>query len=272
MRFKQVMIALGKAACYTLLFIGTQLFVSYAAAVFMGIRSGLQILSGDSAPEAGALAEQMADTLLGNAMLLTLISNALTLLILLPVFAAQKKSYVREISLFPLVPGAIWPLVSGAMALAAVVALVLALLPIPQELMDAYNSAAVGLGEPGLISALSTVLFAPIAEEVIFRGLVYTRLRRAMPAALACVLSSLVFGLLHGQLLWIAYAFIMGVVLTLVFERTGTLWASIVVHVTFNLVGTYAVQYLPGSFFILVLGLAGAAASWNWISHLYPRA
>ena len=59
MRFKQVMIALGKAACYTLLFIGTQLFVSYAAAVFMGIRSGLQILSGDSAPEAGALAEQM---------------------------------------------------------------------------------------------------------------------------------------------------------------------------------------------------------------------
>ena len=205
-------------------------------------------------------------------MLLTLISNALTLLILLPVFAAQKKSYAREISLFPLVPGAIWPLVSGAMALAAVVALVLALLPIPQELMDAYNSAAVGLGEPGLISALSTVFFAPIAEEVIFRGLVYTRLRRAMPAALACVLSSLVFGLLHGQLLWIAYAFIMGVVLTLVFERTGTLWASIVVHVTFNLVGTYAVQYLPGSFFILVLGLAGAAASWNWISHLYPRA
>ena len=141
MRFKQVMIALGKAACYTLLFIGTQLFVSYAAAVFMGIRSGLQILSGDSAPEAGALAEQMADTLLGNAMLLTLISNALTLLILLPVFAAQKKSYVREISLFPLVPGAIWPLVSGAMALAAVVALVLALLPIPQELMEAYNNA-----------------------------------------------------------------------------------------------------------------------------------
>ena len=96
------------------------------------------------------------------------------------------------------------------MALAAVVALVLALLPIPQELMEAYNNAAVGLGEPGLISALSTVLFAPIAEEVIFRGLVYTRLRRAMPAALACVLSSLVFGLLHGQLLWIAYAFIMG--------------------------------------------------------------
>ena len=96
---------------------------------------------------------------------------------------------------------------------------------------------------------------------------------RSYPATpLACVLSSLVFGLLHGQLLWIAYAFIMGVVLTLVFERTGTLWASIVVHVTFNLVGTYAVQYLPGSFFILVLGLAGAAASWNWISHLYPRA
>ena len=159
MRFKQVMIALGKAACYTLLFIGTQLFVSYAAAVFMGIRSGLQILSGDSAPEAGALAEQMADTLLGNAMLLTLISNALTLLILLPVFAAQKKSYVREISLFPLVPGAIWPLVSGAMALAAVVALVLALLQAAvDEDLPAVDFQTVAAAGDALVSAEKTQL------------------------------------------------------------------------------------------------------------------
>lgn len=157
------------------------------------------------------------------------------------------------------------------MALAAVVALLLALLPIPEALMDAYNEAAAGLDKPGLISALSTMIFAPIAEEVIFRGLVYTRLRRAIPAALACVLSSLLFGVLHGQLLWIAYAFVMGVVLTIVFERTGTLWANIIVHITFNLAGSYLVQYLPGSVFILVLGLAGMAAAWNWLTHIYPR-
>ena len=99
----------------------------------------------------------------------------------------------------------------------------------------------------------------------------HTRLRRAMPAALACVLSSLLFGVLHGQLLWIAYAFVMGVALTIVFERTGTLWANIIVHITFNLAGSYLVQYLPGSVFILVLGLAGMAAAWNWLTHIYPR-
>lgn len=271
MRLKQVLSALGKAACYALLFIGVQFFVSYAAILLMGVQSGLTHASGGIMPDAGALAEQIMDAVLSNTALLTLISNALTLLLLVPVFLAQKKSYAREISLFPLAPGAIWPLAAGAMALAAVVALLLALLPISEALMDAYNEAAAGLDKPGLISALSTVIFAPIAEEVIFRGLVYTRLRRAMPAALACVLSSLLFGVLHGQLLWIAYAFVMGVVLTIVFERTGTLWANIIVHITFNLAGSYVVQYLPGSVFILVLGLAGMAAAWNWLTHIYPR-
>lgn len=271
MRLKQVLSALGKAACYALLFIGVQFFVSYAAILLVGVQSGLTLASGGGTPDAGALAEQIMDAVLSNTALLTLISNALTLLLLVPIFLAQKKSYAREISLFPLAPGAIWPLAAGAMALAAVVALLLALLPIPEALMDAYNEGAAGLDKPGLISALSTVIFAPIAEEVIFRGLVYTRLRRAMPAALACVLSSLLFGVLHGQLLWIAYAFVMGVALTIVFERTGTLWANIIVHITFNLAGSYLVQYLPGSVFILVLGLAGMAAAWNWLTHIYPR-
>ena len=263
MRSKGVFIALGKAACYALLFIGIQLFVSFAAAIWLSIRSGIVLFSNGIAPEATALAAQVADALIRNAGLLTLISNALTLLLLLPVFAARKKSYAREISLFPLAPGAIWPLVLGATALSIVISLLLALLPIPE--------ASSSLDAPGFITALSTVIFAPIAEEVIFRGLVYTRLRRAMPVALACVLSSLVFAILHGELIWIAYAFMMGVALTLVFERTGTLWSSIIVHITFNLFGSYLVQYVPGSILILILGIAGIACCWNWLARVYPR-
>lgn len=271
MRSKGVFIALGKAACYALLFIGIQLFVSFAAAIWLSIRSGIVLFSNGIAPEATALAAQVADALIRNAGLLTLISNALTLLLLLPVFAARKKSYAREISLFPLAPGAIWPLVLGATALSIVISLLLALLPIPEALMDSYTEASSSLDAPGFITALSTVIFAPIAEEVIFRGLVYTRLRRAMPVALACVLSSLVFAILHGELIWIAYAFMMGVALTLVLERTGTLWSSIIVHITFNLFGSYLVQYVPGSILILILGIAGIACCWNWLTRVYPR-
>ena len=188
-----------------MLFIGIQLFVSFAAAIWLSIRSGIVLFSnehrtgGNSACSAGS---RRLDPQCG---LLTLISNALTLLLLLPVFAARKKSYAREISLFPLAPGAIWPLVLGATALSIVISLLLALLPIPEALMDSYTEASSSLDAPGFITALSTVIFAPIAEEVIFRGLVYTRLRRAMPVALACVLSSLVFAILHGELIWIAY-------------------------------------------------------------------
>ena len=264
-RVQLILTAFGKAACYALLFIGIQLFVSVAAALIEGIRTGL---SGAAGPDASA---EITENLLANTSLITLISNALTLLLLFPVFAAQKKSYGREISLFPLLPGAVWPLAIGALCLSAVVSLLLVLLPIPEDIMADYAEAAASLETPGLVGALSTVLFAPIAEEVIFRGLVYTRLRRAMPAWLACVLASLVFAVLHGQLLWIAYAFLMGVALTLVFERTGTLWSSILVHITFNLAGTYLVQYLPGSPLILLLGIFGIAAAWHWLSRVYPR-
>ena len=63
----------------------------------------------------------------------------------------------------------------------------------------------------------------------------------------------------------------MGVALTLVFERTGTLWSSIIVHITFNLFGSYLVQYVPGSILILILGIAGIACCWNWLARVYPR-
>ena len=131
-RFQQILAAFGKAACYALLFIGIQLFVSFAAALIEGIRTGL---SGAAGPDASA---EMVENLLANTSLITLISNALTLLLLLPVFAAQKKSYGREISLFPLLPGAVWPLAIGALCLSAVVSLLLVLLPIPGDIMADY--------------------------------------------------------------------------------------------------------------------------------------
>lgn len=271
MRFKQILTAFGKALCYALLFIGVQFFVSFAALLFLSIRAGMQAAMDAATPNLGMYMEQATTVLLEHASLLTLISNALTLVLLLPVFAAQKKHYAREVGLFPLVPGAAFPLVAGAVALACSIMLPLALLPIPEELMEAYGEAAAGLADPALVSALSTVLFAPIAEEVIFRGLVYTRLRRAIPAWLACLITSLAFGLLHGQIIWVSYAFVMGVALTMVFERTKTLWASIIVHITFNLFGSYGAPYLPGNLLVLIVGVAGVVLCWRQLTRIYPR-
>ncbi|MBM6918463.1 CPBP family intramembrane glutamic endopeptidase [Intestinimonas butyriciproducens] len=117
-------------------------------------------------------------------------------------------------------------LVSGAMDL----------LPLPQQLMESYNQASQGLNTSLLwADLLSVAVFAPLVEEMIFRGLVFSRLRKALPGWLAVVLQGLVFGFVHGQLVWIVYATLFGLLLGYVRLRTGSLKASILLHLGFNL-------------------------------------
>lgn len=109
------------------------------------------------------------------------------------------------------------------MCFAVLITFALDILPISEEVWEEYNQSASMIDSAGLIPMLSTVIFAPIAEETVFRGLVYTRLKRAMPAWVAAILQAAVFGALHGQILWVAYAFVMGLVLAAIVESTGSL-------------------------------------------------
>jgi CAAX protease family protein len=70
----------------------------------------------------------------------------------------------------------------------------------------------------------------PMAEELMFRGLVYRWLRRRLSVAPSAVLSALLFGAVHGQLEVSAGAFVVGIVLALAYERSGSLWPSIIIH------------------------------------------
>ena len=54
----------------------------------------------------------------------------------------------------------------------------------------------------------------------------------------AMLISSWVFGMVHGDLIWFMYAFLLGIVLTYIGEKCGALTASIIVHMAFNLFGS----------------------------------
>ena len=77
-------------------------------------------------------------------------------------------------------------------------------------------------------------ILAPVAEEILFRGLVQ---RTMLPFGkkFAILISSLTFGLFHGNLLQTPYAFAVGLVLGYVAVEYNILWA-IVLHVINNLV------------------------------------
>lgn len=118
---------------------------------------------------------------------------------------------------------------------------------LPEEMMESYSSMAQYIvSDSLLLSILCTVIVGPITEEVIFRGLVYSRLKKAMPTAIAVVLTSLIFGLMHGQSVWIAYAFVLGLVMNFLVIKTGSILSSILFHILFNLLGSELIpNFLP---------------------------
>lgn len=90
----------------------------------------------------------------------------------------------------------------------------------------------------GAISAgILIVGLAPLAEEVFFRGFFYGGLRSRMPAVAAAVISGLFFGVIHittGNLAVVAQLTMLGIILALLYERTGSLWPPIAVHLINN--------------------------------------
>jgi membrane protease YdiL (CAAX protease family) len=85
---------------------------------------------------------------------------------------------------------------------------------------------------------------APFTEELIFRGFVFNALRRYLPTAVAVLIAGIVFGAAHyqpGNAGAIAPLAAGGIVLALVYYRSGSLVASMIAHALFNLVTVVAV-------------------------------
>ena len=91
------------------------------------------------------------------------------------------------------------------------------------------------VGQPMWLLFLTVGILAPIAEELIFRGLVFRRMKDFMKPWMAIVLSGLLFGIYHGNMIQFLYASLMGILLAVIYHRTGTLWTSILAHVVANL-------------------------------------
>jgi len=79
-----------------------------------------------------------------------------------------------------------------------------------------------------------TVVLAPVAEELCFRGLLYPALRRRRSRLVAVVATSVAFGLVHPMPgTWVPLA-VLGVFLAYATERTGSVLAPISAHMAFN--------------------------------------
>jgi len=101
---------------------------------------------------------------------------------------------------------------------------------------DTVVSVAANSGEPLFLAAafLSLVVGAPLAEELLFRGLLYPVLRAAIGATGGAIVTGLLFGAVHFNAAAFIPLSLMGAQLCAAYERTGDLRVPVGAHALFN--------------------------------------
>ena len=251
---KKFIVSLIKAALYTASFLIIQIAVTLGLTLITSLVSGALFFS-MGIYDPGYL---LTDNLLSA---VTVVSCGLTLLFFLIFFGVRGKKFSREVRWHKLVsPGyaMLGPLECG-FGLSLLSSFALAMIPFPDAWFAAYDTAMeLMFSENPIFLAAATVLAAPIVEEVVFRGLVYTRLCRGMKRWIAAILSAVIFGLVHGTLLHLVYTVPMGLLLCFFYDKYRSLWAPIVLHMSFNLAGTVLEYYAwaPDSVYLVLIAIA----------------
>jgi membrane protease YdiL (CAAX protease family) len=111
-----------------------------------------------------------------------------------------------------------------------------ALIVVPEQ-----EDVADGFG-PLPVQILLIVFAAPISEEICFRGMLFGGLRERLPRVAAALLAGLIFGGLHALtgVTAVPPLIAFGFVLALLYEKTGSIWPCILLHMLNNSVALLA--------------------------------
>ena len=91
-------------------------------------------------------------------------------------------------------------------------------------------------GSTLVLELISSALMTPILEELVFRGIIFGRLKTMLPKIPAIVVSALIFAAVHLNIVQFIYAFLLGLVLAILMDRADHVYPAIIGHVTANLI------------------------------------
>ncbi len=232
--------ALFACLSFYALFYTVQIVVSLlyteALSTALTYRATANALAAGTAVDTSALAAAVQAQLQENVHVILILSAALTLLLLCIWFRYKKRNPFQEIHLRPIRKNWILPALLFGAALQVVATFTIALIPIPEDVMTSYSeSMQIILGGSMLLRFISAAIVTPIMEETVFRGLIFSRLKHALPPWIAVILSAAIFGAAHGHILSFMYASTLGILLAVLMHRCGdSILVPIFVHAGFN--------------------------------------
>jgi uncharacterized protein len=96
-----------------------------------------------------------------------------------------------------------------------------------------------------LLAFTMLVIIAPVAEEILFRGYLFGKLRKHIPLWVAILITSLLFAAVHGAWNVGIDVFALSIVLCLLRVVSKSLWPSIMLHMTKNAIAFYLLFINP---------------------------
>ena len=235
-KMKNVLKQSGKALCYFLTYMGCQLIATVITMLvcqfIIGVKMGM---AGETQLDTAKIVEETQTMVFGNMGIVLLINVLLALGIYLIVMKIRKHRFTEEVSLKKISFKMILLSVMASVGSIGLLNFGLELIPLPEELVEGFvsgNSQLMSI--PLWQSVVCTAILVPIMEEIVFRGFVFSRLDKAMPTVLAVIITSVLFGAIHGSILWAAWAAAVGVVLNIVRIKSGSLIPAIILHVCNN--------------------------------------
>jgi membrane protease YdiL (CAAX protease family) len=184
---------------------------------------------------AGATAEQAAEQLISVSLLITVVAAAVFLIVTFIIFKVQKKGLLKRIqwntspkkSIYAIAILLIFGLFLTALLLTAV---------IPQSwIAEDITSDALNSMSP-LLAILCMGIIIPIVEEIVFRGLMMTRLQTRVAPWLAVALTTAVFAIVHlgNSPVHVLTVLPFALSMCLVFLWTKSIRVTMFIHVLYN--------------------------------------
>lgn len=237
---KKTVKQLLKAICYMALSVGMQIITTFVFMFIFMIKQGIEAKVDGRYISENFLIEESTNFLLNKSNTIVLVSGIITLLFLWLFFKIRKKRLITEAYIKRFDGSKVIPIILLGFSFALFILAAMNLPPIPERVLESYSqSAEISTSGSLIIMLITIVIVAPIVEEIIFRGLILSRLNKAMNTTVALIISSLLFAILHGHILWIAYTFVLGILFGIVAIKTESILPSIILHMSFNLAGLF---------------------------------
>ena len=255
-----------------------QIAISFGFSLVWGIYMSMKMEAlgiTDLAEQEAYLAERMSS---GEVvMIITAIATAATVLIGALWYLGHKPE--KDFKLKEVISGKlILAMACLGLSLQLIISMCLnAVYPIlPADLIEQYSALMEQLiGGNVWLSLFVTVILAPLAEELLFRGVTMKKAQKLMPFLAANALQALLFGIYHLNWIQGTYAFVLGMILGFTAEYFHSIWAAILLHAFVN--GSAEVlSRIPEEFTETYVGVAVLAAIGIALlfvaAKLYPKA